>query len=520
MTKKRSYAYESDWQNHVFPKQSAVFSSEDEIRECYDYVDFSKGGIGKSGMPIMSNGREAYVNTETEMTIIFGGTGSKKTRTLIAPTICALAKAYESMIILDIKGELSAGELSGPIRSQLKKCGYNTLFLDFRNLGADGINILEKPYKLYKSGQKDLANIELNNIAALISEVYKGTNADPYWELTSKQYFVGLCNLIFENCRVAEKVNMLTIASYCNSEATNQLDEMLKDYDKSNNSLVMLKSILSLPEKTLACVLSSLNSMLEPFINNRKLLRMLSKSTFKISELYLKRTALFIIVPDEVSTYDSISGMLIQQITATLVADAANYGGNLPKRVNVICDEFCNYHISNMKRNISAHRSRGIRWYLVCQSLEQLHKCYPEDAGTILANCSNLYYLNSSDLSLLNYLSEKSGMTTDNLQGKNVPLISVQQLQSLKKGWDYTEVYFTSCNKHFVTKLPDISLYYDFAPEQKENFVIPRKSYEDLKVFTIEELQDSLLAMDEVNSMKTIANSLNNDFFKKLGKKV
>lgn len=498
MSEKNNYAYESDWKNYVFPKQSAVFASEEDVKTLFAHIDFKEDGIKKSGMPIISNGEEGYVNTETEMTIIFGGTGSKKTRTLVAPTICTLANAGESMIIMDIKAELSSGELSGIIRSQLRKCDYNTIFLDFRNLNSDGINILEKPYKLYKAGQKDLANIELNNIAALISAVYKGTKADPYWELSAKQYFVGICNLIFESCNEAEKVNMLTIASYCNREATDRLEELLNRYEATDNTLVMLKSILSLPEKTLACVVSSLNSMLEPFINNRKLLRMLSKSTFNISELYLDKTALFVIIPDEISTYDAISGMIIQQLTSALVNDAVKYGGKLPRRVNVICDEFCNYHICNMNKNISAHRSRQIRWYLVAQSLEQLQKCYPDDAGTILANCANLYFLNSSDLSLLNYLSDKSGVTNDNLNEKNVPLISIQQLQSLKKGWDYTEVYFTYRGMHYVTKLPDISLYYGIDCSQDERFELPVKNFSDISIYGLDELRNKLTNMDEL----------------------
>lgn len=493
-----NYAYESDWKQYVLPKQCAAFSSEEDIKNIFEPMNFTKSGAIQSGMPIISDGQDGYVNAETEMTIIFGGTGSKKTRTLIAPTICTLADSGESMIIMDIKGELSSGELSGAIRGQLKRRRYNTIFLDFRNLGSDGMNILEKPYKLYKAGQKDLANIELNNIAALISAVYRGTKADPYWELSAKQYFVGVCNLIFESCRSAAKVNMLTVASYCNREATDRLEILLRDYESIDNTLIMLKSILSLPEKTLACVVSSLNSMLEPFINNRKLLRMLSKSTFNINELYLEKTALFIIVPDEISTYDAISGMIIQQLTATLINDAVNYGGKLPRRVNVICDEFCNYQIKQMNKNISAHRSRNIRWYLVCQSLEQLQKCYPEDSGTILANCANLYYLNSSDLTLLNYLSEKSGVTTDNLDNKNIPLISVQQLQSLKKGWDYTEVYFTCRGMHFVTKLPDISLYYGFSHSLNEKFSLPLKNFNDIDVFTIEDLRKQLTSKDDL----------------------
>ena len=109
---------------------------------------------------------------------------------------------------------------------------------------------------------------------------------------------------------------------------------------------------------------------------NEKLLRMLSNSTFDLHDVSKKPTALFIILPDEVDTYAPIAGLMLQQISATLVQDAYKCGGKLPRRVNFLCDEFCNYYVPGMMRSISAHRSRNIRWYLVCQSQKQLEACY------------------------------------------------------------------------------------------------------------------------------------------------
>ena len=221
----------------------------------------------------------------------------------------------------------------------------------------------------------------------------------------------------------------------------------------------MLRSVTSEPEKTRMSTLATVNSMMTNFLTNEKLLKMLSNSTFDLHDISKKPTALFIILPDEVDTYAAIAGLMLQQISATLVQDAYKFGGKLPRRVNFLCDEFCNYYVPGMMRSISAHRSRNIRWYLVCQSQKQLEACYPSEADTIVANCTNIYFLNSSELSLLEYLSKRAGYTTITQDGTPAPIISVADLQGLKKGWTHTDVYFTSGDIHYVSAMPDISQY-------------------------------------------------------------
>ena len=58
------------------------------------------------GVPIILNKKEAYVNNGEDHTIIIGSTGSGKTECGILPTARILAKAGESMIITDPKGEI------------------------------------------------------------------------------------------------------------------------------------------------------------------------------------------------------------------------------------------------------------------------------------------------------------------------------------------------------------------------------------------------------------------------------
>lgn len=471
--KKKPYSYEADWRQYAFPPQVSGFADEDLLEEQYTKVILKKDTrIEAGGLPVMSDGISAIINTENEHSLIYGGTASKKTRTLIIPLISILAQARESMIIMDIKGELSDGMTFPEIRGVLEANGFDCKFFNLRDMNSDGFNLLLEPYRLYKSGHRDEAIHMCNDIVEALASIYHGTKADPFWEMTAKLYLVAVMILMFEMCQDINRINMLTLASYTDWNSCEDMRRIADLIDIENNIMTMLRSVTSEPEKTRMSTLATVNSMLTNFLTNEKLLKMLSNSTFDLHDISKKPTALFIILPDEVDTYAPIAGLMLQQISATLVQDAYKCGGKLPRRVNFLCDEFCNYYIPGMMRSISAHRSRNIRWYLVCQSQKQLEACYPNEADTIVANCTNIYFLNSSELSLLEYLSKRAGYTTVTQDGTPEPIISVADLQSLKKGWTHTDVYFTSGDTHYVSAMPDISQY-QFVSNYKKKIPMP-----------------------------------------------
>ena len=458
--KNKTYHYEADWRQYAYPRQTSGFTPEEVLEERYTPVTLdSQSPLRAGGMPITSDGVHALINTENEHTLIYGGTASKKTRTLIVPLIGILAQARESMVIMDIKGELSNGKTFPQIRSVLAANGYSCKFFNLRDMNADGFNLLLEPYRLYKSGQRDEAIRMCNDITDALASIYRDTKADPFWEKTARLYLSAVMVLLFEMCQDASKVNMLTLASYTSSDSCDDIKRVADLLAVENNIMTMLRGVTSEPDKTRMSTMATVNSMMTNFLTNEKLLNMLSSSTFDLHDLGRKPTALFIILPDEVDTYAGIAGLMLQQISSTLVRDAYQHGGTLPRRVNFLCDEFCNYYIPGMMRAISAHRSRNIRWYLVCQSRKQLEACYPQEADTIIANCTNIYFLNSSELSLLEYLSRRAGCTTITPDGSPAPIITVADLQGLKKGWTHTDVYFTAGNLHYVSAMPDISQY-------------------------------------------------------------
>ena len=147
------------YNRYVNRSQETRWATTEEIRCAGTYVNTADKTYPVAGLPIMSDGREVYVDGQDHHTIIFGATGSKKTRLFCMPMLNLFAGAGESFITTDPKGELYA-KTSGFVKSK----GYKIVVLNFRNVGTgDMWNPLHLPYTLYKEGKKEEATSLLND---------------------------------------------------------------------------------------------------------------------------------------------------------------------------------------------------------------------------------------------------------------------------------------------------------------------------------------------------------------------
>ena len=198
--KKKQYEFELDWRDYVFPESESHFASPDELEEIFDIVDLRDDNPDAAGIPLYVHDDKATVNNFTENTIIYGETGSKKTRCCIRPLLFSLIRNEESIIITDHKGELASDP---KVRGLLEKHGYLTHFLDFRNFKADSYNILEYAFELYRNGAEDRAMENVARIVHALGRKYEGTKADPFWSSTSEQLLIPLIHIlmdVFKKC--------------------------------------------------------------------------------------------------------------------------------------------------------------------------------------------------------------------------------------------------------------------------------------------------------------------------------
>ena len=113
------------------------------------------------GIPLINTGKELWVDNSGYHNMIIGSTGSGKSQALSFPFIRVMAKAGESMIVTDPKGELYEGTAK-----ELEERGYNIILLNFRDPQKGNCwNPFYLPYKLYKEGDIDKATELLEDLA-------------------------------------------------------------------------------------------------------------------------------------------------------------------------------------------------------------------------------------------------------------------------------------------------------------------------------------------------------------------
>lgn len=456
------YRYQADWQPYAYPEDTAFLATDREIENILEAVDLTKDHCLSAGIPLRVVHHTAYINAATENTLIFGETGCKKTRSCIRPQLYITANAHESMIVHDPKGELAT---DAALRQHLDKRGYRTVFLDFRSLTADGYNLLEFPFRLYLANQQDQAmKLVFQVINSLVDPEDK---SDPFWNIMAIQFLVGILYILFDVCSKKRKyhqfVNFFTLSLYCNDEACSQLSALLDNYmsEQHNSATSMLRGVLSAPEKTRSSIIATASSLLRDFVIQKQLCAMLSSSTFHVTDLYGIPTIIFLVTPDEDSSMNKLVALMIDQIYQQLIQQytAVYQGKNTPIRVNFIIDEFCNLSISDMANKISISRSRHLCWTLVAQSKAQLEAKYKESAATILGNCQNIIFLNSSDPTLLEYISQLSGRSSIGTSQNHPYRIQPEHLRKLKKTYEYKEAVWIRDDICYQATLPDIDQY-------------------------------------------------------------
>ena len=401
----------------------------DEIRNAGTKLDLTADSYATAGLPLMSDGREAIVDGEDNHTLIFGTTGSKKTRLFCMPMLNFFIKAGESFIASDPKGELydrTAG--------MAKANGYNVAVLNFRDIGkGDTWNPLSLPYRLYHNGNQEKAVSILNDFISTISASSFDSTQDVFWPQMASSLAVAHLNLLME-CATEEEANVQSLAGLCGADTTEKLKTLASMMKKDTIAGMNYRNVLTASEKTLNSILVSLFAMIRIFTTQKDLCNMLSSNTIDITRFGREKTAVYLIIPDEKTTYHFLITTFIKQAYELQIGEAQKEVNNmLPIRVNFLLDEFCNLpQVPDMASMISAARSRNMRFFLVAQSLHQLKSRYGEDADTIKANCTNWIFLTSRELDLLNEISDLCG-TLHLENDRSRSLISISELQRLSK---------------------------------------------------------------------------------------
>lgn len=466
-----------------------------EMKKELTEIDPTAETIEKGGIPLYNNGKHLWVDSGEYHNLIIGSTGSGKTQMMVQPMVSVLAKAGESMIITDPKGEIY--EKNGQM---LRERGYKIVVLNFRNpLKGNSWNPFSLPYDLYKNGNTDKAVEILEDLGLNVIKDPNNKSGDPFWENTSADYFTGLSIALFDDAKEDEiNLNSINLMVTDGDDKCGAASTYAKEYFSSKNkagtAYVKASSTINAPNETRGSILSVFKQKVNLFASRENLSEMLSHSDFDMKDIGREKTAVFLVIQDEKTTYHPLVTIFLKQCYETLIDVAQECpGGKLPYKTNFILDEFANMPpLKDVTTMVTAARSRNIRFSFIIQNFAQLNDVYgKEQADTIKGNCGNIIYLISSEMSALEEISKMCGEVKSKEKDKtaSTPLVTVSDLQRLPQ---WTVIVLRIRMMPFKAKL---SPYFEMANKglwgkKYEDAPYPERERKEFHVFDIKKFVD------------------------------
>jgi type IV secretion system protein VirD4 len=383
---------------------------------------------------ILTQTESLSINTRKTMrnlnVLIIGGSGSGKTRFFAKPNLLQL---HTSFVVTDPKGTLlnELGKVFADAGYVIKT--FNTV--DF------GKSMHYNPFTFIQSE----ADIKVFTDLLITSTKEKGEKAaDQFWENSERLLYMALIGYIYFELDETEH-NFATLIRMINSMEVREEDETFKnpvDYmfeelelgtvefckkykteiepdreikppQPEHFALSQYKKYKLAAGKTAKSILISCGVRLSAF-DVKEVREMTMHDEMELSTIGDRKTILFIIIDDKVTTFNFLVSMMYSQLFKELCDKADNvYNGRLPIHVRMILDEFANCgQIPNFEKIISVIRSREISVNVIVQNMAQIESLYDKQAGTIVGNCDTTLFLGSGEEKTMKSISERVGKTT------------------------------------------------------------------------------------------------------------
>lgn len=382
--------------------------------------ELKKGGI-IFGMEKSSKGQEKiWLDDDDKHTLIIGATRSGKDRKILQPSIWELAKAGESMVLGDPKGEMYITS-----KDYLKEQGYNIIVLNFRDpLKGNQWNILNLVNQALDEGDEAKATEYAWDIANTIGKLVPYSGGEPIWKNGGESTIAALTLLAAKESQFKFQRHMTT-AYYLLSEygqgledGTIPLVEYIQSLPVRHPAKAAFATASIAPYKTRASFFTTVLSDLRLF-SDPKVADMTSKQDHDFEKIGIDKTAVFLIIPDEKNTRNVLATLYVSQAYQALVNLSNNRGGRIPRRVNILLNEFGNLPaLPDFPTMLTVGGGRGIRFTIAVQDIAQIKTLYKESAQTIQGNCANWIFLKTADVDTAELISKKMGkytVETDNL---------------------------------------------------------------------------------------------------------
>ncbi|MDY0340558.1 MAG: type IV secretory system conjugative DNA transfer family protein [Coriobacteriia bacterium] len=371
-----------------------------------------------------------YLSGSEGHVLVIGSTGSGKTRRIVLPSIYALGELGESMVIPDPKGELYLTTCE-----HLKANGYRVDTIDLRDPSRSvQWSPLDLIVDLIWSAEIAHAEDMAHELAKTIVSAQLGGHGgnEAFWNASAEAIIAATALLIASEPKGVDPLsrNMFNVyrtlgtygkertavrAGSLRQEQIYPLKEIIEGLDDRHPAKVAYLAASLATGNTASSMYTTAANALKIF-SNRNMAALTARSEHNLADVGVRKSAVFIITPDERDAYNVMVTIYVRQLYQALVKVANTHGGRLPVPVNILFEEFGNIpKIPEFVSMLTMARSRGIRLLMVVQSIEQLERYAEgrvEAASLIGGNCSAIVYLASASGKTHRLISDLTGTKT------------------------------------------------------------------------------------------------------------
>lgn len=388
---------------------SAKWGDARRLCKKYSDKDFYKNRLLTQNIRISETGKKIFLNL---ITLVIGGSGAGKSFFYCIPN---LLQAQSSYIVLD-----PSAELLRRTGTFLKDRGYKIRALNLDNMNESlGYN----PFAYIKSDD-DVLRLVRNLFKATVP---KGSHSnDPMWDNQAEALCMAYMFLIYYEAGEDER-NMRALMYIAREDvieededgnmienAISALFKKIELKDPEHIAVRFYKTATKGTAKTILGVQTTLMARLVKF-NLESVLRLTDYDELELESIGKEKTALFLVIPAEETSFNFLVSMLYSQLIPILYKSAKeNHNLKLDVPVHFLMDEFGNIALpDDFLTILTTARKHDISFSLIIQAISQLKPMFEkEQFNTLIGNADEFVYLGSGEFETQKYVSERIGKET------------------------------------------------------------------------------------------------------------
>ncbi|MDB7955585.1 type IV secretory system conjugative DNA transfer family protein [Flavonifractor plautii] len=460
---------------------TARWATPGEIKKTFHSVPFQtalwrkgKHLPGAQGLVLGCSGKKgqltALVDSDDIHCLMIGASGVGKTAYFLYPNLEYACASGMSFFASDTKGDLARNY--GAIA---RDCyGYQVAVVDLRNpTCSDGYNLLTLINHYMDVCRREPTNLAARAKSEKYAKILSKTIINPDGEnFAQNQYFYDAAEgvltavilLLAEylppkriHGELRERRHIVSVFKLVQEliapsilPGKNEFQLLMDRLPETHKAKWFSGSALTAAEQSMASVMSTVLSRLNIFLDSELEQVLCFDSAIDAESFAAKKSAIFLILPEEDTTKNFMAGLMIQTLSRELFSVADEHDGKLPSRVVFFCDELGTMPAFDILPLFSAGRSRRLTLVPIIQSLAQLEKNYGKEGAEILTdNCQDTIFggfaPNSQTAEVLSKaLGSRTVLSGSISRGKNDssqslqmierPLMTPDELKSISKG--------------------------------------------------------------------------------------